>query len=991
MTGLATMMSPTTTGHASRARGTRRLLLALTLLTLALGAIAAPRAQASFGVQSVEVAATNENGAPDTQAGSHPYALTINLALARKPLSQRQREAGLGDPGPLGEEITEGDVRDIESTLPAGVMVDLLGVPRCPEQQLARQRCQAASQVGTVTLDTPFALLSSVGATPVFNIAISSPSEAGAIGFTVGGVGFIAHLVGSDHAGGDYGISALVSGIPQVADADGLTLTLWGDPSAASHCHQTVTGGPCVAVPEVSEAFLTLPTSCPAEATPTEVAEASMSASADSWQEPGIWTSPIDSAPLPPQSGCEHLSFTPSIAVQPETETADEPTGITIALRLPHNESSHSLSEASMREAVFMLPTALAVSPSAVSGLSTCSEAQVGLDSPAPAACPPASKLGSVQAGTPLLDHPVYGSVYLAEQGNAGPGQGANPFGSLIAMYVIIEGAGVDVKIAGEVSLNETTGQITARFPNLPQIPYSELLIHFFGGPRAALVPRDCGSLSTTSVLTPWSAPQSGAPARPQSTFTVSSGCPSGAFSPRLIAGTSSNQAGSYSPIVETFARGDGEQELYAAQERLPEGLLGSLVGVPLCPEPQARRGACGAESLIGEVNVAAGPGPDPVHVSGKVYFTGPYDGAPFGASVVVPAKAGPFDLGTVVVQVAISVDPRTAQAIATVPGPLPLIFAGVPLQIKQVTLTIDRPNFIYNPTSCAPASFTAPITGSLGAVVTDTLRYQASGCAALKFEPRFALRTTGVPNRKDGIGVAAKLTMPAAPKAGASGAGATAAGGAPGTAAGGAGGPDAASGSATNGQANFAKVRVELPRQLSARLTTIQRACPASVFEDNPAACPSASRVATVKATTPILPVPLIGPAYFVSYGGTKFPELVIVLEGYGVTAQLHGETFIAKGVTSVTFPAIPDVPVSSFELYLPPGPYSALAGNGHLCKERFTMPVVFVAQNGHEVRERIKVGVGDCGKPSAKRATKPRKHTKPRNPRKHRQRGRG
>ncbi|MGH2831513.1 MAG: hypothetical protein ACRDK2_01955, partial [Solirubrobacteraceae bacterium] len=453
-------------------------LVSLLALMLSLGALTA-RAQASFGIETMEASASNPDASPDTQAGSHPYTLTIAMALDRKPLTQRQREDGLGDSGPLGQEIAEGDPKNVETTLPAGIMVDLLGVPRCPEQQLARQECQAASQVGVISIDSPFALLPLVGQTPVFNIAPSSPKVAGALGFTVGGVGFIAHLVGSDHAGGDYGISALVSGIPQVPDADGLTLTLWGEPSAPSHCHQTATGGPCVAVPRVTEAFLTMPTSCPANATTAEQHEASVSATADSWQEPGSWTPLTYSAPLPALGGCERLSFTPSIEVQPETATVDEPTGLAIVMKLPQNEAAGSLAEPTLREALISLPSGLAVSPSAASGLEACSEAQVALHSPAPTTCPGASRIGTVEARTPLLDHAVYGSVYIAQQGNGGPAQGSNPFGGLLAIYIVVEGNGVQIKLAGEVNLNQATGQITARFPNLPQVPYSTLTIRF--------------------------------------------------------------------------------------------------------------------------------------------------------------------------------------------------------------------------------------------------------------------------------------------------------------------------------------------------------------------------------------------------------------------------------------------------------------------------------------------------------------------------------
>jgi hypothetical protein len=924
----------TTTNGASIAPNGTSLLLLVAVAAVALLALPAVAcASGGFGIESVEVRAEEENGAPTTQAGSHPYALTVKFALNRKPLSQAQKEAGLGDAGPFGQEIAEGDPKDVETTLPAGVAVNLLAVAQCSEQDLAKQACTASSQVGDIAVDSPFALVSLAGEIPVFNIAPSSPKVAGALGFTFAGVGFIAHVIGSAHAGGDYGISALAPGLPQGLDTDGLTLTLWGDPSAASHCHQQFIGGPCVSVPPGEQPFLTLPTSCPSELTPSVREELSLSARADSWQEPGVWTPTILSTPLAAMTGCQKLSFTPSVEVRPETTVAETPTGVSIALKIPQVEALGSLAEANLREAVVTLPANLVVSPSAVSGLAGCSEAQIGLSSAAPAACPEASKVGTVQARTPLLDHPVSGSVYVAQQGNAGPAQGANPFGSLLALYIVVEGSGVQIKAAGEVSLNQITGQLTTRFQNLPQLPYSEMTLNLFGGPRASLVPDACGLYTTSALLTPWSAPESDpsiASAEAQSSFTVDSGCNTGVFAPAFTAGTTSNQAGGYSPFVTTFTRQDSEQGFASVQEHIPTGLLGSIAHVPLCGEPQAQEGTCGAESQIGTISVVVGPGTDPFEVPpGRIYLTGPYDRAPFGLSVVVPARGGPFDLGNVIVRAALQINPQTS-AVTVATGPLPLMLQGVPALARSVTVEINRPEFIFNPTSCNPNTISATMDGSAGSIASASVRFQATDCAALQFKPRFSASTSGHTSRVDGASLEAKLVYPPAP---------------------------------AGTQANIAKVKVELPKQLPARLTTLQKACLARTFEANPASCPPASVVATAGATTPLLPVGLSGPAYFVSYGGAKFPELIVVLQGDGVTVYLHGETFISKsGITSSTFPAVPDVPVGSFQLRFPQGPDSALAANGDLCTSKLTMPTEFVAQNGARLKQATKIAVSGC-----------------------------
>jgi hypothetical protein len=906
-------------------KGVLGVMVAVVLLVFP----AAACASGGLGIESIGVRAEEENGAPAKQAGSHPYALTMTFALNRKPLSQAQIQAGLGDAGPFGQEIAEGDPKDVETTLPAGVAVNLLAVAQCSEQELAKQACPASSQVGDIAVDSPFALVYLAGEIPVFNIAPSSPRVAGALGFTFAGVGFIAHIIGSAHAGGDYGISALAPGLPQGLYTDGLTLTLWGDPSAASHCHQQFIGGPCVSVPAGEQPFLTLPTSCPSELSAPVREELSLTARADSWQEPGVWIPTVFSAPLPAPTGCRRLSFTPSIEVRPETTVAETPTGVSIALKIPQVEALGSLAEANLREAVVTLPANLVVSPSAVSGLAGCSEAQIGLSSPAPAACPEASKVGTVQARTPLLNHPVSGSVYLAQQGNSGPAQGSNPFGSLIALYVVVEGSGVQIKAAGEVSLNQLTGQLTTRFRDLPQLPYSEMTLNLFGGPRASLVPGACGLYTTSALLTPWSAPESN-PKQARSSFTVNSGCNTYGFNPAFTAGTTSNQAGGYSPFVTTFTRQDSEQGLAAIQEHIPTGLLGSVAHVPLCDEPQAQEGKCGPESEIGTISVVVGPGTDPFEVpSGRVYLTGPYNGAPFGLSVVVPARGGPFDLGNVIVRAALQIDRQTS-AVTVATGPLPLMLQGVSALARSVTVEINRPQFIFNPTSCEGKTISAAMDGSTGGRSSASVRFQATDCAALAFKPRFSASTSGHTSRVDGASLEAKLVYPPAP---------------PGM------------------QANIAKVKVELPKQLPARLTTLQRACLARTFEANPASCPPASVVATASASTPLLPVGLSGPAYFVSYGGAKFPELIVVLQGDGVTVYLHGETFISKkGITSSTFPAVPDVPVGSFQLRFPEGPDSALAANGDLCTSKLTMPIEFLAQNGARLKQRTKIVVTEC-----------------------------
>ena len=317
----------------------------------------------------------------------------------------------------------------------------------------------------------------------------------------------------------------------------------------------------------------------------------------------------------------------------------------------------------------------------------------------------------------------------------------------------------------------------------------------------------------------------------------------------------------------------------------------------------------------------------------GKVYITTGYKGAAYGLSIVNPAKAGPFNLGTVVVRATINVDPHTA-ALRIVSDPLPTILDGIPLQIQHVPVSINRPNFTFNPTNCGKLAITGTLSSTEGSTAAVSTPFQVTNCATLAFKPKFAVSTSGKTSKADGASLHVKLTYPTGPY-----------------------------------DANIAKVKVDLPKQLPSRLTTLQKACTAAVFNANPANCPAASLIGSATATTPVLPVPLSGPVYFVSHGGEAFPSLIVVLQGYGTTVDLVGSTFISKaGITSSTFKTVPDVPVGTFELTLPEGKYSALAANGNLCKAKLAMPTAFVAQNGIEIHESTKITATGC--PKAKKA---------------------
>jgi hypothetical protein len=543
----------------------------------------------------------------------------------------------------------------------------------------------------------------------------------------------------------------------------------------------------------------------------------------------------------------------------------------------------------------------------------------------------------------------------------------------LLALYIVLENAerGILIKQAGRVDTNPVTGQIVTTFDDIPQLPFSSFLFKFREGARAPLVtPASCGTYTTQTQFTPWSEPTRTVTSLSQfeTVHGIGGGaCPAGGvppFKPQAITGTQNNAAGSYSPFYLRIVREDGEQEITRFSTIMPPGLTGNLTGIPFCTNTQIEAArthtgaqelaepSCPATSRVGHTTVGAGVGTILAQTPGSVYLAGPYHGAPLSLVSVTSAKVGPFDLGTVVIRFGLLINPITAQVEvdATSSDPIPHIIDGIVVHVRDIHVYIDRTGFIVNPTSCEHKTIQNIVTGA-GAdpanpadqtPIALTSPFQATDCASLAFKPVFKVYASGKASRANGASLTVKLSYPHAP---------------------------------FGSQTNIAKVKVDLPKQLPSRLTTLQKACPDRTFNVNPAACPAASRVGSAKAITPILPEPLTGPAYFVSHGGAKFPELVIVLQGYGFTIDLHGETFINEktSTTSSTFRTVPDQPVTSFQLTLPQGPGSALAANGNLCKAKLKMPTTFTAQNGAVIHQSTPIRVTGC--PKSKGARKARR----------------
>jgi hypothetical protein len=956
------------------------LFMSLLVMLFVVAPSVAPGAEPKFGISSFQFSgcadASSENGLPCdafyTQAGGTPYELSATFHF-----NVHEFINAIGEPSFLSVE----EPKDIRVDAPPGVVLNPQAVTRCPVAVFVKTEeyhpaCPASSQVGTILIN-PYGHLRE---SPLYNLTplAGRPAE---FGFHAS-LNFV--ITGGVNTGEGYTLSATSSDIPEV-EITSVSTTFWGYPADPSHDPQR--GQQCLwlgtAPPGPGEChgggesaggalvpFVTLPTECSGQPLAAKI-------QTDSWGHPGAldangnplqgdenWKSALSYPPMPPVSGCGQLSFGSSISVQPDTTLAGEPVGLGVELSVPQTASPGVPATPHVRDVTVALPEGMVISPSAAQGLGVCHDDpgvnpravadEFGSGSASPASCEASSLVGRLHITSPALALPIEGEVFLGTP-LCGPCSPADAQGGrMVRLYLqaIGEGGeGITVKLKGTGSIDQQTGRLTTSFPENPQLPFEHVKLELVGGPRATLAnPRSCGAAVTNADLMPWSAPFV-LDSTPSSAFEVT-GCPAQQFSPSFAAGTTSNQAGGFSPFTLAFGRSDADGFLDGVQLKMPPGLLGMLSSVSLCGGPQASVGMCGPESLIGHVQVLTGPGADPFLVTGgRVFITGPYKGAPYGLSIVVPAKAGPYTLsgttgeGTVVVRAAISVDPTTAQLTVTA-DPLPTILDGIPLQLKVVNAVIDRPGFTFNPTDCDPLAVTGTLLSTDGQSAQVSAPFQVTNCAALAFKPQFKVSSSGRTSRSNGASLDAKLSYPVG---------------------------------ALGRDANIARVKVSLPKQLPSRLTTLQKACPAATFESNPAGCPPGSVVGIARASTPVLTQSLSGPVYFVSHGGEEFPSLIVALQGGGVRVDLVGSTFISKaGITSSTFKTVPDVPVSSFELYLPQGKFSALAANGNLCKSALRMPTEFVAQNGAVIHQSTPIAVTGCAK--AKTARKARNARGPR-----------
>ncbi len=912
-----------------------------------------------FGIERFAAQAEEEGGAPATQAGAHPFqtSTTIQLNSGR----QINREKGVEQPALP---------RDLSFPLPVGFVGNATAVEKCPMAVfLARDEfvnhCPAESAVGVTSATVVEVQLLGLlrEAVPVFNLP-PRPGEPARFGMMlVGNPIVIDTAVDPDDK---YRVTATVSNATQLAQVLSSTVTLWGVPGDPRHdssrgwnCAYKVGEelGPCERSASLGEnAFLRQPVSC--------VTALDYGARIEPWNTPPgsvVSEAAFGGGKL---SGCNKLPFAPSISAAPTSKLAENGTGLDFSLAMPNTGllSKDGIAEAQPKKVEVTLPDGMTLNPSAAEGLATCSPvdyARERYDSIPGEGCPDAAKIGNVQIQTPLIDEQVKGALYLAKPYD-------NPFDSLLALYIVARSPdrGVLVKLAGKVEPDPNTGQLVTTFDDAPQLPFDSFDLHFREGGRAPLVtPPACGDYDIVAKFTPWSAQDPDNPKLDEvitrkSTFTVQRGvdggaCPKGGvppFHPEFQAGSINNDAGSHTEFDMRLTRNDGEQGMTRFSTVLPPGVLGKLAGLDKCPTSaiaaakaksateELANPSCPANSEIGRSLAGAGVGSVLTYVGGKVYLGGPLNGDPLSAIAITPAKAGPFDVGTVVVQEALTLNPKTAEVEVdgSASDPIPHILAGIPLRLRDLRVYVDRPDFILNPTNCADSSARATLFGSYLNVldagddvpVDLATRFQAANCANLGFKPHLALKLKGGTRRGAHPGLKAIYT----PK---------------------------------KGNANLKGLTVRLPSSAFLDQAHIRTICTRVQFAAKN--CPKAARYGYIRAWTPLLDEPLQGPVYLRS-SNHKLPDLVFDLHGL-VDVEVATRIDSVHGGIRASVEDAPDAPISKVLLRMQGAKKGLIVNSRNLCGRVNRANVRFAGQNGKTASAKPVMQPGCRGKRKHKR----------------------
>jgi hypothetical protein len=815
---------------------------------------------------------------------------------------------------------------------PEGVFGNPQAIDQCSAVDFAQEACAPSTQAGLITVyakygGDPHALL---GTAPVYDLEPGADQTA-LFAVIVPTLGIPIQIPVGVRTSSDYGLSFTVSEITQTTPLSAADLTFWGFPADESHDAQRFPKGSpgrpagCAGVADTSclggptpvnitvQPLIENPTTCSGQPLPTTL-------KVQTYQDPGhVSTAQSNYAAI---TGCEKELFKPLLNVRPTTTEADSASGLDVTIN-DQQFLGRAASPSELRAVTIALAPGLTINPDAADGQSACSDNQANFDSEAPAACPDQAKIGTVAITSPALAGPLEGSIYFGEP---------KP-GDQYRLIMAVDGFGIHAKLVGRFTPDPGTGQITAHFDDLPQVPFDQLDIHLFASDRGLIAtPTTCTVRASEGIFYPWNAALPYVESSPF--FSIDSGpggspCPGQVrtFRPRLVAGTSNTVGGAFSGFSLQLDRDDGDQFLGDLNFTMPPGLIGSLRGIPYCPEGAiaAAAGApgrteqaapsCPSASQIGTSNVAAGPGSHPFHAVGRMYLAAPFKGAPLSLVAVTPALAGPYDYGTVVVRVAVHVDPLDAHVTA-VSDTVPSIIGGVPIRMRSIRVSIDRPNFMINPTNCSVFSIASQGVGDEGTIADFSSYFHADNCASLPFKPKMTVRQTGGSKRSKNPTLTFDLNT-------------------------------------RGGDANVKTLAVTLPSAFEIDQTHLGNLCTEKELAATD--CAGKQQIGTASTQTPLLSDPLSGPVYAVS-GSGGLPKLAFILNGQ-VDLVPRAETRSVGGDLATTVPVVPDAPIGHFHLVIFGGKHGYLANTRNLCAARPVIKVGYEGQNLKKTSEKVKV----------------------------------
>jgi len=912
----------------SKERTTMSARTILSTLALALGLLALTAAPA-VAAQAIDTFTTESS---NTQAGGHPDMTTFFT---------------LNSPG------SPESAKNVSFDAPEGIFGNPNATTQCLPVSFALDSCPTNSQVGIITVranyeGNPYFVL---GTVPIYNIE-PQPDTTAMFAFKAPILEIPITIPVSVRTGSDYGLRFTVTEISQIAPLGNIKMVLWGFPALDEHDFfrfpKGTPGNPpgCpgeataeCAFPQASSdpvrPLISNPTVCTGQPLVSRL-------TVQTYQDPSHTTSAQTTYPA--TTGCEKVTFAPVLQAGPTTTETDSPSGLNLTLR-SQQFLTFAASPSQIKSATVTMPEGFTINPDAADGQGACTdqEAQFGKDGPS--ACPDNSKIGSFDIGSPSLDGPLTGALYIGQ-----------PLpDNQYRVFMIADGFGIHAKLSASFYPDPKTGQLTMIVDDLPQVPFEEFNLHLFASDRGLMAtPTACRVYTVKARFFPWDAElpdQESSQIFGLTSGPNGTGCPAQVrpFNPRLVAGTSTPVAGAYSDFHLKLDRDDGDQFLGDLNFTMPPGFTGNLRGISYCPESAIAAAAaasgrgeraapsCPASINIGTTNVAAGPGGHPFNAAGRIYLAGPLKGAPLSLVAITPALAGPYDYGNVVVRVALHIDSLDAH-VKAVSQTMPAIIGGIPIRMRSIQVNLDRPQFTINPTNCSPFSIASQGIGDQGTVSDFSSYFNAVNCSTLGFKPR--MKVTQLGGRKSTArsrNPSLRFDLYSRP-----------------------------------GDANLKSVAVTLSKAFAIDQRHLGNLCSETELVETK--CAGRQAIGTASAATPLLDKPLSGTVYAVS-GSGGLPKLAFILDGQVSLVPRAQSSSTRSGALKTVVPVIPDAPVGHFQVTLYGGKRGYLVNTRSLCAAPAVSKIEYIGQNGKKRTQKVraKTACKGKGKSKRKRATRP------------------